>query len=350
MRMNIDVVSKISSGALCAFALISAQTALASSKRAGHIALVRGPVFILSAKNNAVIADPEGKRGRSTQKDAPFYEGEIIQTRDGARVKLVFDEGQNEIVLGAATSLLIERAGNTQPGTELSLNNGSVRSVVNRKYSGNEGDVFEIRTPNSVAGVRGTIFNVLFDAKKNHTKIFTEQGSVSVSQLQQGLRIGAQEIRIDAGKFSEIEKDQAPTPPRNYDITQPNVLADPLDAPETSQTDAEGASSTINSATPNTSSNTSEENPAVAIVPKSVNTIDNEDNRSPASVNAPTASETATPQFMAPSNSEMANRPTINPFDIVNQQSDAMRRQAEEELRRKRLIEGNLSEIPLKIQ
>src|SRR5690349_8489693 len=73
---------------------------------AGKILLVKGQVFILDAKSH-VVADPEGKRGRSTQPGQPFYVGETIQTRADGRVKIQFKEGGNEVVLGAETSLLV---------------------------------------------------------------------------------------------------------------------------------------------------------------------------------------------------------------------------------------------------
>ncbi|MEO5666620.1 MAG: hypothetical protein ABIR96_01040, partial [Bdellovibrionota bacterium] len=84
----------------CLLAGLCPELSRAGPAEAGKIMLVKGDVFILGAKDKSVVADPLGKRGRNTQKGSSFFEGETVQTKDGARVKLLFVEGGNEIVLG----------------------------------------------------------------------------------------------------------------------------------------------------------------------------------------------------------------------------------------------------------
>lgn len=155
-----------------------------ASSPAGSIELAKGGVFILDV-NAKVVADPEGKRGRTTKAGAPFYVGETVQTKADGRVKLKFIEGGNEVVLGAGTSLVIRKSGsNEKPGTDLALERGQIRSNVNRHYSGEGEDTYQVRTRNAVAGVRGTIFVASFTPATGQTAIITERGLVSVAAVQ----------------------------------------------------------------------------------------------------------------------------------------------------------------------
>lgn len=194
---------------------------------AGIIKLVRGKVKILDAKTKKVVADPSGKRGRDTKKGSPFYEGETIQTAASARVKLEFVEGKNTVVLGPGTSLVISRAGDgaSKKGTDLELTKGAVRSTVNAKYSAKGDDVFQVKTPNAVAGVRGTVFNVEFNVKTAKTKVVTVEGLVSLMNRRE-VPTGGQgsgrfnnenrgEVLVAAGSKSEMSAGaEAPTPPQ----------------------------------------------------------------------------------------------------------------------------------------
>jgi hypothetical protein len=155
---------------------------LSQDGKVGEILLVKGEVFILD-KNSKVIADPQGKRGRSTAAGQPFFVGETVQTKTGARVKLKFIEGGNEVVLGSDTSLLIERASTEggKKGTTLNLAKGEVRSDVKTKYSGQGGDTYEVKTNNAVAGVRGTSFLTALNPKTGVLKVATLTGMVAVS-------------------------------------------------------------------------------------------------------------------------------------------------------------------------
>jgi hypothetical protein len=160
--------------------VVSTQSASASSQVAGKIVLSKGGVLVLDAKNK-VVADPEGKRGRSTKAGSEFFVGETIQTKEDGRVKLQFIEGNNEVVLGTATSLLVERAGGASKGTSLNLARGEVRSNVKTKYSGSGSEVFEVKSANAVAGVRGTIFTTVL--QKGNLIMGVQKGSVALTAL-----------------------------------------------------------------------------------------------------------------------------------------------------------------------
>lgn len=244
---------------------VGSYSTLAEAKEAaGVIKLVRGDVKILDAVSKKVVADPSGKRGRSTKKGAPFYEGETIQTAPSARVKLEFVEGKNSVVLGPGTSLVITRAGDGEntKGTDLELTKGTVRSTVNAKYSAKGDDVFQVKTPNAVAGVRGTIFNVEFDVKTAKTKVVTVEGLVSLMNRKSaapgagGGRFNNNrgEVLVGAGSKSEMSADaEAPTPPQKasqQEIDQADELESSVEESDEGESDAE--------ASPQTASNSEE--------------------------------------------------------------------------------------------
>ncbi len=177
---------------------------LSQSQKAGDIVLVKGDVFILD-KNSKVVADPQGKRGRSTVVGQPFFVGETIQTKSGARVKLKFLEGGNEVVLGSETSLLIERASNGsdgKKGTTLNLAKGEVRSDVKTKYSGQGGESYEVKTNNAVAGVRGTVFMMALNVKTGLTSLATSEGKVAFSAVNPVTGKQSPPVIVPAGQFS----------------------------------------------------------------------------------------------------------------------------------------------------
>ena len=172
---------------------------------------VRGQVFILDAKG-MVIADPQGKRGRKTDRGAPVYQGEVVKTQGDARVKLKFFEGGNEVVLGADTTLVVAKAGaagDAVPGTHLDIKVGQVRSKVNQRYSGEGANKFEIQSSNAVAGVRGTVFTFQFDPKTLLSQVATEEGKVQLKDLVQN-----RAVMVTPGTFSAVDKASPPVAPK----------------------------------------------------------------------------------------------------------------------------------------
>jgi hypothetical protein len=154
----------------------------------GFIRKIKGKMVIFNPKGDAV-ADTEGKRSRKIIENAPFYLGETLKTFDNTRVKIEFLEGgvkgKNESVLGPNTTLVITRAPSekdlARAGTEIMLKDGQVRSDIKHSYSGKNTDQFLIKTPNAVAGVRGTVFSVFYDNTARQTQFAVEVGQVMAS-------------------------------------------------------------------------------------------------------------------------------------------------------------------------
>jgi len=180
--------------------------ARADAKPAGKVLRVKGQVFFLNNKSQ-IVADNLGKRDRSTKEGSTFFVGETIQTKAGSRVKIEFYEGgptgKNEVVLGPNSTLVIQRApspGDKKTGATLSLSNGKIRANIRKKYSGKGNDTFQVSTPNAVAGVRGTIFSVFYNAFTQQSDFATELGSIVAKSS--GGRNGARVVRVDAGMFT----------------------------------------------------------------------------------------------------------------------------------------------------
>ncbi len=159
----------------------------AEDSPAGYIRKIRGKMLILNSKSQ-VIADTEGKRSRKIKENSPFYIGETLKTLADTRVKIEFVEGgpkgKNESVLGPNTTLVVSRTSTVDQasiGTELMLKDGDVRSNVKKSYSGKSGEQFLIRTPNAVAGVRGTIFSVFYNSVDKRSQFAVEKGKVVVA-------------------------------------------------------------------------------------------------------------------------------------------------------------------------
>ncbi len=379
---------KFFNSTLAAFLIIFTLTTSKSTfaaQEAGSIKLVKGEVFILDAKTKAVVADPEGKKGRNTQKNSKFFEGEIIQTKASARVKLEFVEGQNEVVLGPSTSLFIERAGNDKDkkGTDLELKTGNVRSVVHKKYTAQGGDVFQVKTPNAVAGVRGTVFNVSFDVKTAKTSVLTESGLVSLMNrvapsANKGQRFdksNRSEVLVKAGTKSEVRTESPqPTPPQaasKQEIQQLKKMDDVESkeepSSELSPSAAKNEQSPENQKADNKQSEKKkDDNVAVAMAPtpsSSMNEKESSNDRSPASANNKNDSSTGAASAKMPLKEnnimgaggvekmgQMMPPPQKMPFDIVN---DMMKQQLDgsaKEATQQRLTNGVNANINFKIE
>lgn len=207
---NVALQILVSVGVFASFA----GAALAAPAPAGTIKLIKGQVEIHD-KASKVIADTNGTGGRKLEAGAPFYVGETVVTKADGRVKLEFVEGKNEVTLGTNTSLFIERASTSATaaaGTTLSLASGEVRSSVNHKYSGKGGDSYEVKTPNAVAGVRGTIFLARFNPMSGKSDIATERGLVAVKNLKLGGGAG-REVVVKPGMFTSTTGATPPAPP-----------------------------------------------------------------------------------------------------------------------------------------
>lgn len=180
---------------------------------AGKILKIKGSVFIEVGKNKKAAV--EGDK---------FFVGDTFSTGTDGRAKLQFAEGgpagKNEVVVASSTRLLIEKAGSAasgKTGTSLALVEGSIRSNVKKKYSGEGEDVFKVKTPNAVAGVRGTIFMLNFDKKSQSSTLLTQKGKVEFAMGERKAFVGAgQVVRGDRGGVGSVQSSEKANLPGDF--------------------------------------------------------------------------------------------------------------------------------------
>jgi hypothetical protein len=189
-------------------------------------------------------------RTSALEANSPLYRGDSILTRGNARVQIAFLEGKdgepNLVVLGADASLTIDEAASSdelrkgRKGTRLSLHEGEVRSSVRARYKGEGSDVYEVRTPNAVAGVRGTQFTVSYDGLSKKTNVAVTEGAVDLSSLAKVSieRIQANSMAGISGN-SPVEKPR-PVPEAQRQLLVPAHRLDP--AAQAPASPARGAS------------------------------------------------------------------------------------------------------------
>jgi len=164
------------------------------------LAFAADPAGLIVKLKGAVTIEG-GKAGKKPAVEGDkFFVGDTFVTGGDGRVKLRFAEGgpagKNEVVIASSSRLFIEKAGSQasgKSGTSLALTEGSIRSNVKKTYSGEGEDVFKVRTPNAVAGVRGTIFLMNFDKKSQASTLLTQKGKVEFA-------IGATKSMVGAGQ------------------------------------------------------------------------------------------------------------------------------------------------------
>jgi len=132
-------------------------------------------------------------------------EGAIISTGDVSSVRLVFANGATAII-GAKSQVVISKfkqdlftdsadlTSGAEPSvsqTEIKLNRGTLSSRVSKLRSQS---TYEVQTPVGVAGVRGTVFEVVYDSVNKILTVLTAEGKVVFST------IANQELPVDAGK------------------------------------------------------------------------------------------------------------------------------------------------------
>lgn len=131
--------------------------------------------------------------------------GATLVTRDNSKVTLQFADGTLTSLASNATLVLDTMSlysGGAMVDTKLRLQQGQAETIANPKHI--KGNTMQIITPSAVAAVRGTQFRV--DADDTRTLQATLAGQVS-------LQAAANEVMVNAGYGSQVEKGQSPMPP-----------------------------------------------------------------------------------------------------------------------------------------
>lgn len=177
-------------------------------KDVARVEKVAGEVRRLESHHSAIAPNAYLREGDL------LYAGDSLETALNGKIKIRFHEGKNTLVLGANSYLTVESApmfthlAKQKKGTQVFLARGDLRAQVTPFYYNLEkGEGFEIRTRNSVAGVRGTDFYLNFDAGDYVSTLATLTGEVNFKGAK-----GAG-LPISAGFLSRILADGRPTNP-----------------------------------------------------------------------------------------------------------------------------------------
>ncbi len=161
----------------------------------GRVSRVEGAVDIMPGGELPAVAAREG---------AQVQQGDFVRTKSNARAEITFNDGS---VVKIAQRSRIDVGEYSASNRRLALPRGKVQATVVPAAQG-AARSFEIRTPNAIAGVRGTSFYVYHQA--NVTGVAVLSGVVQTSSLS----APSKPVTLVAGTATTVSKRSAPTPPR----------------------------------------------------------------------------------------------------------------------------------------
>lgn len=132
-------------------------------------------------EGNVLIKRGGGERKFRAINGMKIRENDTLITSGNGSVVVIFANG-NKTVVGKDTEISFEKIRKSSKGknkVSLFVKCGNLFNDIKKKLT--KGEKFEVRTPNSIAGVRGTQFYVIAD--ENGTKVIVLKGVVSMSSI-----------------------------------------------------------------------------------------------------------------------------------------------------------------------
>jgi predicted CXXCH cytochrome family protein len=205
------------------------EEAIAKPRPVGAVVAWRGTV---------TIKHKWSKKPVTVKRTSPLYVGDVVTTAKGSKAKLLMKD-DSVLSLGARARLDIDDyVFDRRRSKRVSVFNmvrGSVRALAGRYFSG-LGSKFEIKTPTSVAGVKGTDFIVRQDQDNDTSEIITLRGKVLARSSDDSIR---GEVMVLPGYSSKIRSGQAPGKPKKVSKVRLNALMDETNMPVTLPFDEE---------------------------------------------------------------------------------------------------------------
>lgn len=132
-------------------------------------------------------------------------EGDQVETKDKAYIKIVMKD-RNVLVVIAKTKIVIKKYSDIVDNkqVEMIVEFGSVRHALQQKYI-NKNEKYEVRTPTTVAGVRGTDFITEYNNDTGESVLCALEGKVSLDVLKNGIPEQNPVILV-AGHFVKFKK------------------------------------------------------------------------------------------------------------------------------------------------
>lgn len=155
------------------------------------------------------------------------FQGDEVTTERSSKATLLFNDG-SVLRLGPSTSLKIdklvyeEEEGIVQAVYDVAV--GTVMSIVGSLFGGDDSE-YEVKTPTSVSGVRGTSFiiNVTYDPATGEptTKLVGVEGTATFQGNQ-----GGEQYQVGSKQYSEAGADGYAKPPANMTAEEFQALLD----------------------------------------------------------------------------------------------------------------------------
>lgn len=148
----------------------------------------------------------------SLQTGDQLLEGHVVRIPAGCQMSLLLDDQSVlRMMSGAVIKFRTLRRNMLEPSPEVRVELLDGRLEVDVPRRRQKGDApFEVRTPTSVAGVRGTEFRVAFDARKRNSQVEVLSGVVAaqgVADRQSQAALGGQGVPfLPDGKALPVEK------------------------------------------------------------------------------------------------------------------------------------------------
>ena len=159
------------------------------------------------------------RAGRDTvpQVDGPVFLKDLISTRERSRAKLLL---VNDSIFSVASNSSVEITEalfkDGQGKGVISVLSGSVHSKILKSLS--PGSQIEVRTPNAVAGARGTAWLTVVQAGSTEgspkSVFYALEESISVANPE----FPGQTVTVSAGQVTEVEKGSPPAVPVAFSI------------------------------------------------------------------------------------------------------------------------------------
>ncbi|MFA6237562.1 MAG: FecR family protein [Bacteriovorax sp.] len=133
--------------------------------------------------------------------DQSIPEGAVLQTAEKSFVKLIFID-KSQMNLGPSSEMVITSFPKKEAGI-ITLVKGQIRSQVTKDYmeiDDKSKSKLYIKTKTAAMGIRGTDFQVNFNAENQNTALITFEGKVAMSNIDKSAR----EDQFDQGKLEKV--------------------------------------------------------------------------------------------------------------------------------------------------
>lgn len=145
---------------------------------------------IIELKGDVFVTKGGGKREIKAFKGMGLTQGDTLRTGKGAYARIEFDQ-HNAVSLAQLTTITLAELAEQQGinSTKVKQSSGGLWNKVKRSVGA--GDTYQVETPTSIMGVRGTMFLTQFD--KGRTSLSVLDGIVGVGSARSSSQTGGTE-------------------------------------------------------------------------------------------------------------------------------------------------------------